>query len=238
MIKIFLCSTVALLFIVAGSAIADVEVENTVTVHGKRVYDTFNLEDLERMREDYGSALSNHFLNEVGGTGISKPIPKESGKPESCEKTGNPVIIATGEKYKDETDFVSLNPYGVSLLRTYRSMKQSGKLFGPHWLSSFDLPRLTIPNYSCPVVEDSGTCMPASVRLSESDGAVYLYYLYVEGDRGAPGPGGGVFADSGIYSVDGAVATGQMEFDAWSSSWRLTRGDVTYTFRGDGLLDV
>ena len=236
--RIFLSSLITFLITVVGSAIAG---EAVVKVKAQREFDT---EQFDRVRDSYRSDVAGPFVNEeVGQT--ATPRGDKDGKSKTCGNannepataSANPVIIATGEKYKNETDFVSFNRYGLSLQRTYRSMRQSGKLFGPYWLSNFDLPRLTIPSYSCPVTDEGGVCMPANVTLTESDGAIFQYYLYVEGGQTNPGPGGGIIAEYGSYSVNGAVATGQMEFDPWSGAWRLTRGNVVQTFRWDGLLD-
>lgn len=47
----------------------------------------------------------------------------QSGAPQS---TNNPVVIATGEKHKTETDFLSQGEYGLGLERTYRSRQATG----------------------------------------------------------------------------------------------------------------
>lgn len=172
--RIFLSSLITFLITVVGSAIAG---EAVVKVKAQREFDT---EQFDRVRDSYRSDVAGPFVNEeVGQT--ATPRGDKDGKPKTCGNannepataSANPVIIATGEKYKNETDFVSFNRYGLSLQRTYRSMRQSGKLFGPYWLSNFDLPRLTIPSYSCPVTDEGGVCMPANVTLTESDGAIF-----------------------------------------------------------------
>ena len=52
--------------------------------------------------------------------------------------TDNPVIIASGEKLKDEPDFGSSSLDGLEMRRTYRSFDAKAKMFGPKWLSSYD----------------------------------------------------------------------------------------------------
>ena len=60
----------------------------------------------------------------------------------SNPKTGQPVVIATGEKYKDEPDFAAGSAYGLGLTRTYRSYTTRASMFGPKWLSTYDYPKL------------------------------------------------------------------------------------------------
>ncbi len=61
-----------------------------------------------------------HKNCESDSTGTSSPV------------TGNPVILATGEKFVEEPDFASPKLYGLGLSRTYRSATLGG-MFGPQW---------------------------------------------------------------------------------------------------------
>jgi len=63
-----------------------------------------------------------------------------------CLKTANPVLLATGEKYKEEPDIVSNSPYGLSLTRTYRSLLPINftTMFGSKWISTYDYPQLIV----------------------------------------------------------------------------------------------
>lgn len=56
----------------------------------------------------------------------------------------NPVVITTGEKYKYENDFETTNTSGLDLSRIYRSKNAVGALFGPHWMSNIDYPKLSL----------------------------------------------------------------------------------------------
>lgn len=85
-----------------------------------------------------------------GGSGGTTAQTTEKNKDKDCKesaspKTGNPVIIATGEKFKDELDFASDGLYGFSLQRTYRSLQTAGSLFGPNWMSTLEVPKMKIP---------------------------------------------------------------------------------------------
>lgn len=94
-----------------------------------------------------------------------------------CSKTpisANPVIIATGEKIKTESDFTSLGRYGLSLERTYRSKHNTGTLFGPNWLSNLDPARIT-PSGTCTRRLSNWPCVPDSFILTEPDGTKYTY---------------------------------------------------------------
>ncbi|GEM_PF-674141 len=89
-------------------------------------------------------------------------------------RTPNPVIIATGEKLKDEADFSSQGRYGLSLRRTYRSKHNSGVLFGANWLSNLDPARVT-PSTTCTRRLANWPCAPDSFTLTEPDGTKFTY---------------------------------------------------------------
>jgi hypothetical protein len=49
------------------------------------------------------------------------------------------VIIATGEKYKEQPDFLASGLYPLSLVRTYHGFgQQAAQMFGKNWTSSYD----------------------------------------------------------------------------------------------------
>ena len=105
-------------------------------------------------------------------------------------------------------------------------------MFGPHWLSNLDMPKLSIPTYSCPFTGE-GYCIPEYVTLTESDGTINYYRYYTGGSATS---GGGVLAEYPyVYTVGGALVTGELEL-VEGQGWRLTRGDITYTFDGEGYL--
>lgn len=95
-----------------------------------------------------------------------------SQRDDSC--TDNPVVIATGEKLKDETDFTSSGLYGMSLVRTYRSAQSGGNLFGRNWRSSLDFPALLFSG--CLIDRELPGCQgPTAITFTDSDGARYIY---------------------------------------------------------------
>lgn len=140
----------------------------------------------------------------------------------SSPTTGNPVVIATGEKFKTEHDFSSAGVYGLSLERTYRSVNASGKMFGPHWPSSFDFPKLGFSS-TCRTVA-LGLCLPHTVTYTETDGTKFVY-SYV-----------GLIDNVYAYSVNGAAATGELQYFRASAKWVLDRDKKTHTYFSSGLL--
>ncbi|PPT30540.1 DUF6531 domain-containing protein [Xanthomonas arboricola] len=56
----------------------------------------------------------------------------------SGEKSGNPVVISTGNKVEPELDFAANGEMGLYLERTYNAFWTARGLFGTYWLSNFD----------------------------------------------------------------------------------------------------
>jgi len=157
-----------------------------------------------------------------GDSQVKEP-PSEDSSNEEELCTENPVVIATGEKFKDEHDFRSAGVYGLSLQRTYRSMNASGKMFGPHWPSSFDFPKLGF-SPTCKTVA-TGVCVPYTVTYTETDGTKFVYsYVGTTDDA--------VFN----YSVNGAAATGELQYFRAGGKWILDRGKETHTYYSTGVL--
>lgn len=138
----------------------------------------------------------------------AQPTSQDDSQRDCANSTGNPVILTTGEKHKDEHDFVAAGDYGLGLRRTYRSMNATGTMFGAHWPSSLEHPKLTFSPSCTPWM---GWCAPATVTLAETDGTKYRY-------GGSPG-------DDGIYyySVNGAAATGELLYIVASKRWVLRK---------------
>lgn len=85
----------------------------------------------------------------------------------------NEVVIATGEKFKEEADFVHHGLYGLSLKRIYRSRRAQGSLFGPHWLSSLEGQQLDYA--ACYAPQPGFHCIPRSITHTDENGAQTLY---------------------------------------------------------------
>lgn len=135
--------------------------------------------------------------------------------------TDNPVIIATGEKYKDEFDFSADGSYPLSLARTYRSKNATGTLFGPNWLSNIDYPRLQKGGnvYSA----DYGN-VPAWVQFTEPDGTQYTYTSSTTDDPI-------------IYRINDNTDGGQIVYLAKTSKlFYLWRNQIKYTFDSRGFI--
>lgn len=155
----------------------------------------------------------------VGGGKIAKS--PSLGDSKITQATCNPVLIATGEKYKNETDFVSQNISGLSLVRTYRSKNSSGTMFGPNWLSNLDYPSLTL---SEPFRSWSGATLYRNVVITRPDGSKYSYRVgYIDDGNG----------DGAWYNASGAGA-GQLVYEFGDFS--LTDNGRTYTYSSGGGL--
>ena len=87
--------------------------------------------------------------------------------------TVNEVVLATGEKLKEETDFVHHGLYGLSLKRSYRSQRAQGSLFGPHWLSSLDGQKLDYA--ACYAPQPGLHCIPKSITHTDDNGTQTVY---------------------------------------------------------------
>lgn len=127
----------------------------------------------------------------------------------------NPVIIATGEKYKDESDIVAGSTYGLDLRRTYRSFNTSAKMFGPKWMSTYDYRTLVFTGcYRDP--DYPNRCFPTSILYSGPDGASYTYTRF-----------------SGLqYKVRNSASAGVLEFDGLQ--WVLYKNRTYYYFSSPG----
>jgi RHS repeat-associated protein len=153
------------------------------------------------------------YNNTQGGCSSAN---NNGGNPSSSK----PVILATGEKIKPETDFTTGGLRGFSMTRTYRGSPSNawGFMFGAEWPSELDGPRLRIFYQGC--VMSGGYCYPPQVQLIEGDGASVVYYRDV----------------NSTYSVAGAAFTGQLVFDAPNGIWTLSRNNHGFLFDRNGNL--
>lgn len=131
-----------------------------------------------------------------------------------------PVVIATGEKYKVETDFTAVNEYSFSLQRTYRSMFGSGTLFGANWMSNLDVPALQWNKAQCQKFPN-GDCVPVSVSFVDVTGAQTTYKL-------GPYEGGHEF----VYLASDGTAI----YHDYRQDWQLHRENQTYIYSDSGLI--
>lgn len=153
-----------------------------------------------------------------------EPASEANTSAESCggdngnPSTGNPVIIATGEKHKTELDFSAGSSYGLDLRRTYRSFNTTAKMFGPKWLSSYDHGVLQFSGcYKHP--DYPNRCFPTSIVYVEPDGRTYKYTRTI-GEL--------------TYAVRDAAATGTLTFDGLG--WVLFKNKINYSFSSGGVI--
>lgn len=94
-----------------------------------------------RGMDEIGLYLSNNRNLFSGERGSNERPDKDDGKgKEECDKkAGNPVIIASGNKVQSETDFSSGGELGLYLTRNYNHHWDGSGIFGPHWVSNYDL---------------------------------------------------------------------------------------------------
>ncbi|MGJ9418325.1 DUF6531 domain-containing protein [Massilia sp. CMS3.1] len=158
--------------------------------------------------------------------------PAEDDSAITCSNTtSKPVIITTGEKIKDEVDFMSMGLYGFNLTRTYRSQQASGTLFGANWMSTLDFPSLRFGRKS---TERWSSNAYQEITFIEPDGTKYLYQadsfvhpeLFDKNDW---------FAIGGYYSVKSALRTGQLTWEK-GVGYTLSTPSGTYEYSEAGVL--
>ncbi|MEO7576995.1 MAG: RHS repeat-associated core domain-containing protein, partial [Massilia sp.] len=148
---------------------------------------------------------------------------------EDCKSTKNPVVIATGEKHKEEQDFPAGGMYGLGLERTYRSMQAAGSLFGAHWLSSLDMPALRYAD--CFIPRAGWYCVPRTITHTDENGTAFVY-TYV-----ANGPIDDVVGatrrpEEYYYAAAGAASLGTLTYRVTptsKSAW-ISKNKLTYTY--------
>ena len=162
------------------------------------------------------------------------PAPRDNSRPDSpCEdggggnsvgnpSTGNPVIIATGEKWLEQGDFPGYGLNALPMTRTFRSVPRTftANMFGPGWLSTYDVPRLVFS----PCQWDSilQVCAPFEVTLISPDGSTVRYDRYPE-------------TGSTEYWANGQYSSVTYLMLNPGVGWVLTDGDTTTFYSSTGL---
>ncbi len=166
------------------------------------------------------------FLPSVGPASPDdkqRPPSKDNTKPDPCHggnlTSGYPVILATGEKIKDQTDFVGAGLYPLSLSRTYRGFgAQNALMFGKNWTSSFDYHLYTS---GCRKFADyPGACIPSTVELDMPDGK----YVYTSGGNPL------------TFQVAGSDAMGTIYYDGPGNPLSIKLDGYSYVFDGIGRI--
>jgi len=171
-----------------------------------------------------------------------------------CPASKNPVILTTGEKYKEEADFTSAGEYGLSLTRMYRSKQSIGKMFGPKWLSNMDVPRITTSS-GCQVVTEYGECIVQWAYVTSPNGTKVAYKLVSttpstmamtatarkqslakrkskkNGDPVTMAPG-----DVYTYASGSSAFAGELTYTT-SAGWTLVQSGVTRFFGTNGAIE-
>jgi RHS repeat-associated protein len=169
---------------------------------------------------EYGNGAIGK-INSPIGQGQREPPPSQNNSDvSSCSNpvSDNPVVLATGEKYKEEQDFAAGGIYGISVDRTYRSINGSGAMFGPKWLGNLEFRPLRISYSGCVNDPDWG-CVATSVTIEEPSGAVRIYRRVA-----------GTF----VYKVS-ATSLGIFEHEPYAN-WVLSEGGRIYTYSNAGYL--
>ncbi len=134
--------------------------------------------------------------------------------------SGNPVILATGEKILPQVDGASAGLYGMSLERSYRSNSSAGYFFGAKWTSNLDPYRVTKSALPC-WNTDIG-CVPRDATVTFPGGVKYLY-------RMDP-------AEPGTYTVNASIALGRLTYQTGNGGWGLEMGGRNYYFSSSGRM--
>jgi YD repeat-containing protein len=186
----------------------------------------------------YGVITSSTGNSGATNTGAPAPTPTNANGPAEAQPTSeqnttlpvcpgggssnptsqNPVVLATGEKVKEEQDFAVAGLHGLTLRRTYRSKGSTGQLFGPNWTSSVDPPNLTPSTLTVatevgPYPRDATIAFPGGERLKyRIDLSDYPY----------------------SYKVSGNAAAGTVSYDTSARVWKLNRYNKSWTFYASG----
>ncbi|MCB1997293.1 MAG: RHS repeat protein [Burkholderiaceae bacterium] len=141
--------------------------------------------------------------------------PRHDLNPTSCQG----VVLASGEWTWADGDIAAQGLHALGLGRTYRSSASTGRLFGPHWVSSLE--PVTIAPSSVLVATDIGS-IPQDAIVSFPGGASYKYTLDLN--------------DPGSYYVEQSVAMGRLQFAPQNARWFLERDKRNYSFNSPSRL--
>jgi RHS repeat-associated protein len=150
--------------------------------------------------------------------------PPPSSNDRDCS-TDKPVILTTGEKHKDEHDFVAQGAYGLSLNRTYRSKPGAPGIFGANWYGSLEHRSLEFTTLNCQNTPN-GDCIPTSVTFTDNDGTktVYTYVGWTDD------------LNRYTYTVRGSSSGGELVYTA-KTMWALSKDKMEYRYSSGGRLN-
>lgn len=232
-----------LLLFISCSSWADPDDLPKVVISAKRIEE--RAVQFERRAHKESSDMGRRARELGDGPLKAKPPAQDNTNKEAevdCKSTANPVVIATGEKHKEETDFQTGGLYDLSLTRTYRSRHASGSLFGPNWLSSMDPVTLTYGPFHR--LRPDWPSIPSNITFTDADGTSFLYtykdHAPVDGmkggtetpARGADDPGAVPVTDVPAYytyTSRNSAATGELTYTP-GKKLALQVGKLTYGF--------
>lgn len=181
---------------------------------------------------------SNDFSNGGGqkgggGGGAKAPAPKAKppannntqptpcGADNSNPSTGHPVIIATGEKVKEEIDFTGAGLYPLGFGRTYHAFgSQITQMFGSNWTSSYDYHLFAVGcDHDTTGDFPQTVCIPHTYEL-DTPGGSYIYSRVA----------------NYTYKVAGSDSMGRIDFNGPGLAIAVTVGDHTYNFDASGKI--
>jgi YD repeat-containing protein len=141
---------------------------------------------------------------------VDAPLEEDRKQPQSCPKVGNPIIVATGNKFQTEVDYQSQKPFGLNFVRFYKSSSNAiDKGMGKKWHHGFQQQITEAETTQVHVARGNGQTF-----LFNFDGSVWV------GDVDIP--------DTLVETVDGnSVRTGWVYTD---------KNDNVETFNTSGQL--
>ena len=90
--------------------------------------------------------------------------PKNLGEPSCGINAGNPINVATGNKYQRDVDYAGVGAFPLSVVRHYNSLGASRGAFGKSWRGDFERS----------IVYDSAGTVPLAMAY-RADGKIYLF---------------------------------------------------------------
>jgi RHS repeat-associated protein len=111
------------------------------------------------------------------GVGGTAPSPCSGVQPIS----GHPVVLSSGTKYLNQSDFQHNSPLNLSLSRTYRSEDKYATFFGSHWTSSLDfVPLIMGAQYRDFHLGSGIVSMPDNITFILPDGNSYQFLHFID----------------------------------------------------------
>ena len=162
-----------------------------------------------------------------GGKNPKAPNPKDTppsknnDKKTDCNTTKLPVIIATGEKVKTETDFAGEGLYPLGLARQYHGFgSQTALMFGNNWTSSYEYHLYALGcDHDTTGDFPKTVCIPHTYELDTPNGS----FVYTK-------------TSNYNYKVYGSDAMGRIHFDGPGTPSYVRFDDYGYGFDSSGKI--